>query len=108
MKIMTERSSKNFIKTACNELLAETSLFERRQVAVIARRAVVPDVRQFRVYSRKPENVNVYNVPTEPCWYVFAPWVDGKDGTMLRSSHVLLVSKISGRVLYDGSANDEG
>ena len=80
----------------------------KRQAALIARRAVVPDVRQFRVCSRKPDNVNVYNLPTEPCWYIIAPWGDGRDGTMLRSSHLLLVSKISGQVLYDGSANDEG
>ncbi len=37
-----------------------------------------------------------------------APWNDGNDGLMLRSSRVLLISKHAGEVLHDGSANDEG
>ena len=44
----------------------------------------------------------------EPAWYIFAPWCDGRDDTMLRSSRIVAVSKRGGRVLYDGSANDEG
>jgi hypothetical protein len=51
-----------------------------------------------------------YNSPpiNEPAWFVFLPWFDGHDGACLRSSHVIAVSKADGRVLYDGSANDEG
>jgi len=29
-----------------------------------------------------------------------SPWNDGKDGTMLRSSRLLLVSKLNGKILY--------
>ncbi len=104
-------------QTFCGEMMM--SIFRRlrvrlfppvgkRQAALIASRAVAPNLRQFRVYGKRPPNVNLYNLPTEPCWYVFAPWHDGKDDLMLRSSRLLLVSKISGKVLYDGSANDEG
>lgn len=39
-------------------------------------------------------------------WYVYLPWFDGV--LALRSSRVIVVSKIGGHVLYDGSAGDEG
>jgi hypothetical protein len=45
---------------------------------------------------------------TELCWWVYAPWNDGWDGWMLRSSRVMLISKRTGAILYDGSAGDEG
>jgi hypothetical protein len=80
----------------------------RRQAVDIARTQSTPAQSSFRVYGRKPGNVNIYNLPAEACWFVFASWGDGKDGTILRSSRVLLVSKLSGKVLYDGTANDEG
>ena len=68
-----------------------------------------PDKRAFRASKERP---NIY-LPKgyaidEPCWYVFAPWGDNLEGTMLRSSRVIAVSKTNGAVLYDGSANDEG
>lgn len=53
-----------------------------------------------RFYSPDPVN--------EPCWYVFAPWGDDLEGTVLRSSRIIAVSKKTGAVLYDGTANDEG
>jgi hypothetical protein len=68
-----------------------------------------PDERAFSVSKERP---NIY-VPqgypiNEPCWYVFAPWGDHLEGAMLRSCRVIAVSKITGVVLYDGTANDEG
>jgi len=80
----------------------------RRKAIEIARKQNTPPPGSFRIYGQRPKNVNIYNLPEEPCWFVFAPWGDGKDGIMLRSSHVILVSKVSGRVLYNGKANDEG
>ncbi len=81
-----------------------------RNVAVdIARKAAAsPKPEAYSVHRKKPANINVYNLPKEPSWFIFAPWGDGKDETMLRSSRLILVSKITGEVLYDGSANDEG
>lgn len=57
-----------------------------------------------------PDNCNPYFGPTieEPVWCVFAPWGDGRDGVMLRSSRIVLVSKRTGKILFDGSALDEG
>jgi hypothetical protein len=53
-----------------------------------------------------PANFRIYNPPKEPCWFIYAPWNDGKE--TLRSSRIILVSKETGRVLYDGDAGDEG
>ncbi|WFB36804.1 putative molybdenum carrier protein [Kiritimatiellota bacterium B12222] len=50
----------------------------------------------------------IYGKPTDPNWVIRAPWNDGKDGTMLRSSRVILISKLTGEILHDGEANDEG
>ncbi len=70
----------------------------------------MPDTRQFKAHETVPENMHIYtsNRLNEPCWYVTAPWNDGLDGSMLRSSRIIIISKKTGYVLYDGSANDEG
>ena len=49
----------------------------------------------------------LWNV-TGPAWYVIVPWNDGLDGRCLRSSRVIVIAKVGGAVLYDGSGNDEG
>ena len=36
------------------------------------------------------------------------PWGDGKEGTMLRSSRLMVITRWGGKVVYDGSAGDEG
>jgi hypothetical protein len=80
----------------------------KRQAALIAKKAVNPFDQKFRVYNKLPEKVHGYNLPTEPCWYVLTSWNDGLDGTILRSSRLLMVSKVSGKLLHDGPAGDEG
>ena len=62
----------------------------------------------FQVLPRKPARSAIYNEPQEPAWYVYRPWGDGADGRMIRSSRVVMVSKRTGGVLYDGSAHDQG
>lgn len=59
-------------------------------------------------YEEKPSNCHIYAMPKEPCWFIYVPWGDECEGSMLRSSRVILVSKQTGKVLYDGSARDEG
>jgi len=80
----------------------------RRRALRLARNACGHDLAFHSIEGDRPGNINLYNLPAEPCWFVFSPWNDGKDGTMLRSSRLLLVSKLSGKILYDGSAMDEG
>jgi hypothetical protein len=43
----------------------------------------------------------------ESFWAIRCPWNDGFEGKMLRSSRVIMVSKITGKVVYDGSAGGE-
>lgn len=59
-------------------------------------------------HGTKPDNCRIYNAPQEPCWYIYAPWNDDKDGAAIRSSRVILVGKLTGTIHYDGSAGDEG
>jgi hypothetical protein len=74
----------------------------------IVQKALTPEMPAFSVHRKRPANINVYNLPREPAWFISAPWGDGKDGTVLRSSRLILVSKTTGEILYDGPANDEG
>lgn len=80
----------------------------RTDAIAIARQRCTPELESFRVYQRLPPNAHIYYRPEEPCWFICAPWNDGKDSSMLRSSRLILISKKTGDVLYDGSANDEG
>lgn len=80
----------------------------REKAVKIAMKSRVPDTSQFRASESPPGNMNIYLPYDEPCWYVTAPRNVGMDGNLLRNSRIILISKKTGRVLYDGSANDEG
>ena len=47
----------------------------------------------------------IYNEPKEECWYIY---VHQKEAIFLQSSTIIFISKYSGKILYFGSANDEG
>ena len=59
-------------------------------------------------HGRMPGNFRIYGTMPEPCWWIVAPWGDGKDGLTIRSSRVIAVGRQTGKVHYDGSAGDEG
>lgn len=63
---------------------------------------------ELHIYQATPQRISPYLMPNEPCWVVRAPWFDGHDGTTIRSSRIIMVCKKSGKILYDGSAHDEG
>lgn len=76
----------------------------------IARQVLSPpaSMESLVCLGRKPENFNIYaNIP-EPCWLIVTAWGDGKDGLMIRSSGVIAVGRLTGKVHYDGPAGDEG
>lgn len=75
----------------------------RKTALKIAKKRLCRDENMVSIHSRRPSNVNPYELPDEPGWFVLAA-----TGLMLRNSHLIVVSKITGRVIYDGSANDEG
>jgi hypothetical protein len=78
----------------------------RRKAVDIAIENGIPASHSNPVFGRMPESVHIYTPTKEPCWFIYPPWNDGR--LMLRSSRIVLVSKESGRVLYDGEAGDEG
>ena len=47
----------------------------------------------------------VYDLRTEDAWVVFK---NSRELAALRTSEVVVVCKRTGRILYDGPANDEG
>ncbi len=80
----------------------------RSRAVRIARRRVGQGLQCYEAFPAKPLNLHIYNPPTVPAWYLYCTWNDGLDEMMLRSSRLIIVSKRNGRILYDGSANDEG
>ncbi|TXT21571.1 MAG: hypothetical protein FD134_2654 [Gallionellaceae bacterium] len=73
----------------------------------IARRAFNAKARELKCYAAKPEKCHPYALGTnEPCWYVLGPW--SNDLNMLRSSRIVVISRVTGAVLYEGDAGDEG
>ena len=94
-----------FLRRLPGRLLPPVS---QREALAIACRPTAPLRSQCTICDSRPDNLNLYNRFTEPCWYVFVPWGDGLDGSMLRSNRIVLISKATGRILYDGSAGDEG
>ncbi len=83
----------------------------RRDAALgIARQALLhaTGAASLVCHGRKPANFHIYGNMPEPCWWIVAPWGDGKDATVIRSSRVIAVGRQTGTVHYDGSAGDEG
>jgi hypothetical protein len=56
------------------------------------------------ISSRKP-TLLFNTVDWENCWVAYAKY---RDWGVLRSSTIVAIDKVSGRVLYQGGAGDEG
>lgn len=79
----------------------------KQKALEIAAQVCKADRKEFHCYNKKPENCTIYaTLPAEPCWYVFTAWDDASH--VLRSSRVIVISRMTGKVFYDGSASDEG
>jgi len=78
----------------------------RRAAVEIARAACLPDSASLRVLDCDPASLRIYHLPKEPFWIVSVPRDNGAGA--IQSSHVVLVSKATGKVLYSGSVHDEG
>ena len=61
----------------------------------------------YDILESMPAGRAMYNAPAN-CWYIHCRWCDGLDGEMLRSSRLVCVDKRSRKIVYDGSAHDEG
>lgn len=61
---------------------------------------------ELDIRPERPSNCCRYNPPTEPCWYALVPHNDGI--LALRSSRIVIMSRATGKIIYDGSAWNEG
>ena len=59
----------------------------------------------FDITDSLPPGCSVYNAPKD-CWYISCSY--NLPFHALTSSRLICVSKTTGEVVYDGSANDEG
>lgn len=84
-------------------------LSRKRALRIAGRQVHSGQEKDFSVYDYLPGNTHIY-MPTidKPCWFVLCPWGDGQDSTMLRSSRLMVITRWGGKVIYDGSAGDEG
>jgi len=61
----------------------------------------------FSITDSLPQNCHPYGLPEQACWYVLCS-AHPSQGLMICSSRLVAISKATGEVVYDGSANDEG
>lgn len=60
----------------------------------------------FSITDVFPVGCRAYNAPKNGCWYVSC--AGEPSGHTICSSRLVAISKATGEVVYDGSANDEG
>ncbi|MDD5686364.1 MAG: hypothetical protein PHE88_00830 [Elusimicrobia bacterium] len=68
-----------------------------------------PNKDNFTVYSKKPKTFHCYKFrdKNDPCWYIVYN-KPRNSSYMIRSSTVIIISKKTGKILFRGSAGNEG
>ena len=87
----------------------EAALTERDALNIF-RRHIEQDKPAVAIHSitdKLSENCHAYGLPVQDCWFITCS-PHRFPGTMICSSRIIAVSKTTGEVVYDGSANDEG
>ena len=80
----------------------------KEQALEIFKAHVAKDKPRLHDITDSPPNVIVYGgLPSEECWHISCSY-HPCDPTMITSSRLICISKNTGRILFDGSANDEG
>jgi len=79
----------------------------KEQALEIFKAHVAMDEQKIHRITDSPPNVNVYGMPSEECWHILCSY-NQHAPTMLASSRLICISKITGRILFDGSSNNEG
>ena len=74
--------------------------------AIEIARKHVSDTYVQRVVDAREININIYGVDKSNAWCVFVE--PPKQTLALRSAEIILIDKKTGKILYEGSANDEG
>lgn len=96
--------------TSHSPVSGSATQFSLRAAMEIAARTVGvrPDEMTIFGQNDRPQQLRIYNEPTEPCWWIVTRWPDHHEVMVLRSARVVLVGRQTGIVHFDGSACDEG
>lgn len=78
-------------------------MIDREQALAIVRQITQAEI--YRLTDSLPEGCHPYGAPAGNCWYALVS--RGSPGP-LTSSRLICISRDDGRVLFDGSAGDEG
>ena len=78
---------------------------KEKALAIATEHASRVEPRIFDITDSLPSNCAPYGAPKD-CWYIFCSY--DPTSYCLRSSRLICVSKTTGEVIYDGSAQDEG
>jgi len=94
-------------------LKLKNKISENRAMEIVAKEKNISVKDLKRCLNYKNLGDLMTNPENKECWGFFAPWNDGLDGKVngimvLRSSRLILVEKNGGKIIYDGSAFDEG
>jgi hypothetical protein len=84
--------------------MGQTSI-SRQEALKIAKKQCIPPIDEFTIYDQKPSGRCIYGLKDDEEYWCVAP---PGNGGMVASSHAIVISKKTGDVVYDGSANDEG
>jgi hypothetical protein len=93
-------------------------IIDKQKAVQIACKKANCNIEDLHIYSTPPQTNLYFSGPILPpdekesamddCWHITVPWNDGKNKMMLRSSRIIIISKETGKVVYDGDAGDEG
>ena len=81
------------------------SISKEQALAAFHERYPQGTVHSVEITDSLPDRCAVYNRPAS-CWFVL--FLEEKLITRLRSSRLVAVSKSTGKIVYDGDANDRG
>ena len=74
----------------------------RDQASEIARQASTPGPEDFTLHEALPAGRVIFgDFSSEPCWFIEAPRKSSR-GTQFGAGRMIVVSRRTGRVLYDG------
>lgn len=79
---------------------------QKEALEIATRHIARQTTRCIRVTSRLPRNVCIYNQSRfENCWFAM---VNSERPGWLTASRLIVISRATGKIVFDGSAHDEG
>lgn len=84
----------------------DIKLTREKALQIIRKHLIAQVPRDFEIQDGIPDGCTFYGidkVKAEPCWTAFIPSQETRTG----SSHIICISKKTGRILYDGFTNGE-